>query len=135
MRRTYHCPHCRGLLNPNVKIILRAEFEGTRGLMLFSPQPGNYEAIIPPSFKLRKKATVRFSCPICAKDLTSARGRTWAEIRYATDAGNDGWVVFSRVYGHQATYFITDEEVRPYGKHSAEEALNYWGEGTSRRDG
>jgi predicted RNA-binding Zn-ribbon protein involved in translation (DUF1610 family) len=132
MRRTYNCPRCQGLLNPNVKIILRAEHQGSRGLMLFSPQPGNYEVIIPEGFALTKKDVVRFSCPICGRDLTSTRDRDWASIDYSTDAGEEGQVVFSRVFGHHATYFITDEKVRPYGQHTENEAVNFWGVGRER---
>lgn len=132
MKRSYYCPHCKGLLNPNVKIILRAEFESHRGLILFSPQPGNYDCILPEDFHLKKRATVRFSCPICAKDLTSSRDRTMAEILFSTSAGQEGKVIFSRVFGHHATYFITDEEVRSFGEHMDEGGLNFWGMGRIR---
>jgi predicted RNA-binding Zn-ribbon protein involved in translation (DUF1610 family) len=129
MRRNYSCPHCHGILNPNIKIILRADHESHRGLMLFSPQPGNYDCIIPEGFKLKKKSMVRFLCPLCGKDLTSRRDRTMAEIHYATSAGHEGMVVFSRIYGHHATYFITDEEVKSYGEHIDEDTVNFWGLG------
>ena len=131
MRRTYLCPHCGGILNPNVKIVLRAEYLHHRGLFLFSTQPGNYDAIIPDGFPLKKKAQVRFSCPICAKDLTSNRDRTMAEIKFHSTSGVEGTVVFARVYGHHATYFITDEEVKTYGD-AHEDRVNFWGAGPRR---
>ncbi len=132
MRRIYLCPHCGGNLNPNVKIVLRAEYEGRRGLILFSPQPGNYDAILPEDFHLKRKAMVRFSCPICTKDLTSNRDRTMAEIHYTAPNGTEGRVVFSRVFGHHATYFITDEEVKSYGEHRDQDEVNFWGVGPKR---
>jgi hypothetical protein len=132
MRRSFLCPHCGGVLNPNVKIVLRAEYEGHRGLFLFSPQPGNYDAIIPESFHIKRKAQVRFSCPICSKDLTSNRDRTMAEIHFQSSSGAEGTVAFSRVYGHHATYFITDEEVKSFGEHHDEDRMNFWGAGPRR---
>ncbi len=132
MRRNFSCPHCHGNLNPDIKIILRAEYDGHRGLFLFSPQPGNYDCIVPEGFHLKKKAMVRFHCPVCGKDLTSRRDRTMAEIHFTTESGNEGTVVFSRVYGHHATYFITDEEVKTYGEDIDDDGVNFWGVGRPR---
>ena len=42
MTRTYSCPHCDGVLNPGSKIILKASYKASRGLILLSPKPGNY---------------------------------------------------------------------------------------------
>ncbi len=132
MKRVFLCPHCAGTLSPNVKIVLRAEVDKHRALILFSPQPGNYDAIFPDDFPLKKKSQVRFSCPICSKDLTSNRDRTMAEIQFKSSTGAEGTVVFSRVYGHHATYFITDEDVKPYGEHYEEDNVNFWGAGPRR---
>ena len=43
MKNTFACPHCEGVLNPHVKILLVAETKRCRGLILLSPQPGNYK--------------------------------------------------------------------------------------------
>ncbi len=129
MKRNYHCPKCYGILNPNVKIILRTECGGRTALLLFSPQPGNYDVITPESFRLKKNDEVRFSCPLCARDLTSKRDRHMAEISFSTPGGQGGRVVFSRTFGHQETYFVTKEEVRSYGKHADGEGVNFWGAG------
>jgi hypothetical protein len=52
-----------------------------------------------------------------------------AEIHFSTGPGHEGTVVFSRIYGHHATYFITDEEVKSYGEHTDEDTVNFWGLG------
>jgi hypothetical protein len=132
MKRTYTCPHCGGRLKPNLKIILRAKLHGRRGLLLFSPQPGNYDVIAPEVFNLRKKDVVEFSCPICGEDLTSPRRKAHAEICFEYSTGTSGTVVFSKVFGHHETYFVTSEEVRSYGEHASSEGLNYWGVGPDR---
>lgn len=132
MKREYLCPHCQGKLNPNVKIILTAERRGRKALFLFSPQPGNYQVIIPAGFRLKRGEEVRFSCPMCAGDLTAKRGYGMAEILFRGPAGQAGRVVFSRKYGHHETYFVTREEVRSYGEDADAEGINFWGAGPER---
>jgi hypothetical protein len=131
MKRTYLCPHCKAVLNPSTKIILRAQVDDKKALFLFSPQPGNYDVIIPEGFPLRKKDRVAFSCPVCTKDLTSARDDTLAEISF-TSSTSSGTVAFSTLFGYHATYFITAEDVRSYGEHAANLDVNFWGEGPER---
>jgi hypothetical protein len=132
MKRTYLCPHCKAILNPSTKIILRAELEGKRGLFLFSPRPGNYDVIIPDGFRLRQKDSIGFSCPVCSRDLTSVHDPALAEIRFNASGGSSGTVAFSRVFGQHASYFITAEHVRSYGEHAADRGVNFWGEGPER---
>jgi hypothetical protein len=129
MKRNYHCPKCYGILNPNVKVILKTECGGRTALLLFSPQPGNYHVIAPESFPLKKNDEVRFLCPICSRDLTSKRDKSMAEITFSTPGGQSGRVVFSRTYGHHETYFVTQEEVRSFGRYADREGVNYWGAG------
>jgi len=129
MKRNFLCPKCKGTLNPNVKIILKAERAGRSALLLFSPQPGNYDVIVPASFRLKKNDAVRFSCPLCSSDLTSKRDPAMAEISFASSNGQGGIVVFSRVLGHHETHFVTREEVRSYGEHAPQSGINFWGVG------
>jgi hypothetical protein len=129
MKRHYRCPKCYGILNPNVKIILKTECAGRTALLLFSPQPGNYHVTAPESFPLKKGDEVRFFCPLCSRDLTSKRDRMMAEISFSGAGGQSGRVVFSRVFGHYETYFVTTEEVRGYGKHTDRDRVNFWGVG------
>jgi len=129
MKRTYTCPYCHGILNPSTKIVLRGERGVHKGLFLFSPKPGNYDAIVPPGFELKKDDKVEFSCPICTHTLTSKRDVNLAEIAFSTSAGITGKAAFSRTYGQHSTYFITEEEVKSYGEHAVSTDLNFWGEG------
>jgi uncharacterized protein YlaI len=129
MKRSYLCPHCQARLNPNVKIILRAELDNQKGLFLFSPMPGNYDVILPEGFQIRKKDKVTFACPACGHTLTSAHDEALAEIRFISDSGSKGTVAFSRIYGHHATYFITAEQVQSYGEDADPTGINFWGVG------
>ncbi len=132
MKRTYRCPRCRALLNPGTKIVLRAEWKGGRGLLLFSPQPGNYDVIIPDGCVLRQNEAVVFSCPVCGSDLTSVHDPALAEILFTTVSGMTGTVAFSRTRGRHASYFITAEQIRSYGEHAEDRDLNFWGAGPQR---
>ena len=131
MKRTYECPSCSAVLNPNVKIVLRARLKKRTGLFLFSPKPGNYDVFIPQGFELVEGTRVEFACPVCGADLTSSKGKNWAEILFSTSSGARGSVIFSKVYGAHATCFITEEKVRWYGE-DARECTNFWGAGPDR---
>ena len=129
MKRTYSCPYCQGVLNPADKIVLCAELAGKRGLVMLSPQPGNYRAVVPPGFPLKKKDRVDFVCPLCARDLSSPRDPTMAQIRFHAGTGS-GTVAFSKTYGQHSTYFISQKsgEVKRYGEDASDD-VNFFGAG------
>jgi predicted RNA-binding Zn-ribbon protein involved in translation (DUF1610 family) len=128
MKRVYACTHCKAILNPSAKIVLKARLGEQKGLFLFSPRPGNYDLFIPSNFPLKEGDEVEFSCPVCGKDLTSKRGASWAEIEFQSSADIRGTVLFSKTYGVHATCFITEENLRWYGE-DANPAINFYGEG------
>ncbi|MBN1336773.1 MAG: hypothetical protein JXB39_12515, partial [Deltaproteobacteria bacterium] len=108
MKRTYSCPRCQATLNPNVKVILSAVRDGRRGLVLLSPQPGNYNAIVPEDLGIEPGDLVEFRCPVCNALLTSSENENLALLRFRFSTGLQGTVLFSRRYGEHATYFISD---------------------------
>lgn len=135
MKRTYHCPHCGATLNPNVKVILTAVGGGARGLILMSPQPGNYDAIIPAELGLVEGQLVDFSCPVCRHDLACTDEPRLAEVAFRRTSGAAGRVRFSRKFGERATFVITGEEVRSYGENAAEYGgMNFFGAGNPELD-
>jgi hypothetical protein len=115
MKRAYHCPHCGAALNPGTKIILIARRGRRRGLILFSPQIGNYKIIRDPSFELKAGDLVEFSCPVCATSLSCDADRRLAEVELRQPAGRRAHVVFSRVYGEHATFLLDGETLLPFG--------------------
>ena len=128
MKREYRCPHCRAALNPGTKIILVARHARRRGLILFSPQIGNYKIIRDPSFELREGDLVEFGCPVCATSLTSRADRHLAEIELRQPAGRRALVAFSRVYGEHATFVLDGETLLPYGEDADHyDRVNFFG--------
>ncbi|MFH1465573.1 MAG: hypothetical protein ABIO70_14395 [Pseudomonadota bacterium] len=131
MKRTYFCPKCAAVLNPNVKIVLAAVRHEHRGLVLLSPQPGNYQAIVPDDLGLRGGDLVEFHCPVCAAPLTASHDENLAGLRFRFSTGLEGKVYFSRRFGEHATFFVADDEVKTYGEHAATQqgGVNFFGAG------
>ncbi len=135
MHRTYYCPHCSALLNPNVKVILSAVHGDKRGLILLSPQPGNYKAIIPPDMGIQQGTAFEIRCPVCNADLTSREDPNLATLNFRIDSGGSGEVRFSKIYGQQATYVISGEETRAFGMDAQiYGSINFFGEGIEELD-
>lgn len=129
MKRLYECPHCRATLNPNVKIVLQAAKGSNRGLILLSPQPGNYTVHPAENLDLQNGDLLTFRCPVCHADLQSPISKDLAEIGFRNVNGEVGRVSFSRVFGEHATFFIVGEEVRVYGEDAGRyKGLNPFGE-------
>jgi hypothetical protein len=130
MKRSYHCPHCEGLLNPGTKIILRAVKDLTAGLFLFSPQVGNYNLVMPDDFRLKIGDRVTFYCPICGADLTSEADPGLAVIDSSVSGRSRFEVHFSRIFGKHATFVVRDGRVQSFGEHAAHyQNVNFFGEG------
>jgi RNase P subunit RPR2 len=115
MKRDYHCPSCEATLNPGTKIVLRATHGHRKGLILLSPQPGNYDAIIPAELALTAGHSVDLFCPVCGTDLRCPSDERLAGITFQS-AREAGKVFFSRLVGEHATWVVTRETVRPYGE-------------------
>lgn len=118
MKWKYTCPHCKAVLNPNVKIVLSARRGKTRGLILLSPRPGTYKIISDSDFndKVKEGELVMLTCPACSADLTSSASRNLAEINLHQPGRPALKIQFSRVQGEQATFVLNGESVVPYGE-------------------
>ena len=128
MKWTYACPHCHAVLNPHTKIILAARRGKRRGLILLSPQPGNYRSIIDSGFALQDGEMVEFTCPACGVDLVSTVAKKLAEILLVLPGQRTRRVQFSRVYGEHATFVMDGEKVVPYGDDAGSyERINFFG--------
>ena len=130
MKRTYFCPKCESTLNPNVKIILTLQTGGDRHLVLLSPQPGNYDVIVSEDARLAEEALVKFLCPVCNAELLAADNPQMAEIGFRLPSGTQGVVKFSRRFGEQATFFVTEEWTKTYGEDAGlYSGMNFFGAG------
>ncbi len=124
--RTYLCPFCNANLNPREYVVLRGELNGRFALVFINPTPGDYTTIVPEDFPVQRNDEVAFTCPVCGHDLTCARDSSMAELRFRAE-DEEGTVVFSRIAGRRATYFITDGTVHSFGEHADADGVNFWG--------
>jgi hypothetical protein len=118
MNWTYSCPHCKALLNPDDKIVLRAESEDRKLLVGLHPQPGNYEVELPPGEEMAAGTRWDFVCPWCDRSLVSELSDALCALD--VHAGGDTHrVFFSRIVGEQATFVVSAEGIlRDYGIHT-----------------
>ena len=118
MKKNFTCPHCDAVLNPSVKIILTVAYRNRKGMILLSPQPGNYKIICDRSVEesLKPGAKVRFGCPVCHADLTSPGNDKFTELHMGAPGQEPVKVEFSRVFGKHATFVFDGDEVQTYGE-------------------
>ncbi len=93
------------------------KFNKKQGLILLSPQPGNYKFICDASVSSAVKpgSTLNFFCPVCSADLVSPSDKKFAELHIIDPNKKIRKVEFSRIFGTHATFIIDGEEVTPYG--------------------
>ncbi len=130
MKNIYSCPHCQAVLNPSVKILLVFGYKKKKGMILLSPQPGNFKYICDPSVEkhLSHGAKIKFACPVCSEDLTSSTNSQMAELRMSSPGREPRRVEFSRIYGKQATFIFDEEDVVSFGDDADDLGLgNFFG--------
>ncbi len=126
----YRCPHCKAVLNPGTKVILRITRARRNGLILLSPKVGNYTVILPEDIPLKEGEKPRLACPVCHGDLTSPANRQFNELLRERPGGGFDRVEFHKAYGEHATFVISQDEVRAFGKDAPEyEHVNFFGAG------
>ena len=131
MKPQFMCPGCRAVLNPGDKIVLTVRFQNAAGLILLSPQPGDYQYICDESFgrHIRAGDSVDFSCPICNQDLTSPLSDKLVEFLMIDGDEPARSAQFSRVCGERATFISDGESVEAFGPDtSLYNDLNFSGE-------
>jgi hypothetical protein len=131
MERNFHCPFCHGQLCVNQRVVFSALNEdGQRGLVLLTPELGDYKALKHPSFKVKEGQHVDFFCPICHNNLIVEKKDEKFTRVMMLELGEEYEVLFSQIAGEKSTYVIGENSVRTYGK-DAHEFTNFWGEAPS----
>ncbi len=130
MKNVFACPHCSVVLNPSVKILLVAAYGKKKGMILLSPQPGNFRYVCDKSVErsLKPGDTVKFSCPVCAADLTSSRDKKFAELMLLVPGHDARRVEVCRQFGTLATFVIDGDDVTSYGEDAGGQgSTNFFG--------
>ncbi|MDD3876253.1 MAG: hypothetical protein PHT69_06500 [Bacteroidales bacterium] len=130
MSKNYICPHCKGQLMIEKDIIFLTKTKsGASGLVLISPEIGDYSYKSHPSVKYKDGDHVNFICPICYENLDAKEYETknLAKIYMIDENGKQHNIVFSKIKGQKCTYKISDDTFEAYGKNSGE-YMNFFGE-------
>ena len=127
MKNDFICPKCRGHLNIKGNVIFSVKNEnGDSGLILLSPELGNYSIVKHDSLLLKKGENLKIFCPACHHDLVTKVGnKNLAKILMIDDDRIELSILFSGIFGEQSTYQFKGEELdKTYGQ-NAKSLLNF----------
>ena len=118
---TYLCPKCRANLNPNVRVVLVAQFEDRKGVVLMSAQLGDFKFIADKGFYsgVKKGDALEFFCPVCSESLTSSTQEHFTELLLVNRKKPDQephTLRFSRISDEHATFVYDGESVQEFGE-------------------
>ena len=120
MGTSFLCPKCSGHLKVGDSVVFSTRTkEGQVGLVLLSPQLGNYKVKNHPSFDFEVGDYVEFFCPLCQVQLTSEKNENLAKVIMIDDELKEYEILFSKIAGEKCTYKIVGGNVEEFGKDSS----------------
>lgn len=118
MKQNFICPRCKGYLNVGKSIVLSAETKsGDKGLILFSPEIGNYTTEKNPGFETKEGEKNEFLCPLCKEKLAADIHDNLSHIIMIDEKKNEYQILFSKIAGEKSTYKIIGESIEIFGNH------------------
>lgn len=129
MEKRYLCPECRSDLKVRKSLIFSAKAKnGSSGLILFSPEFGNYDILHSHSLDFQKGDHIDFFCPVCHENLVvKDKKADLARVLMIDEVGEEFEVVFSEIAGKKAVLIIKDDTIVNATGKDAEQFMNYWG--------
>jgi len=116
----YICPFCQGHLNvkENIVLIIRNK-NNQQGLVFLHTELGNYASQMISSLEIEKGDSVDFFCPYCHTNLEFHKEPTsFVKLHREDNHGKKTQVIFTKIYGEEATYHVDDNKVMSYGEHA-----------------
>ena len=115
--KNYQCPKCNSQLRVADHIILAAKSpDNEKGLLLLSPEVGDYEKTTHPDFHLRKGIRYQLSCPVCHANLKDSEKKNLIRLIFVEDDQQYDFYI-SNIVGEEVTYKIRDREYEDFGSH------------------
>lgn len=119
MQYDYFCPVCHGHLRVGDNLIFSARTrENKRGLIILSPELGNYTTEHHPEFDIREGEEYIYYCPICHAKLNREEKEKLVKILMKDEKGNEYEIFFSGIAGEKCTYRMHDKEIEELGPDS-----------------
>ena len=118
MKQNFICPRCKGYLDVADYIILSAQNKnGNAGLILFSPELGNYTTQRNSNFVINEGEKYEFFCPLCKEKLAADIHDNLSNVIMIDEDKSEYQILFSKIAGEQSTYKIVGESTEIYGDH------------------
>ena len=118
--KTYICPFCKGHLNVNDNIVLMVRNKNNdQGMVFLHTELGNYSSQMISSITIHPGEICDFFCPYCHTNIEYHKEKTMLVRLFREEKpGKITQVLFSKVYGEEATFHIDDSQVLSYGEHA-----------------
>lgn len=114
---SFLCPQCNGHLRVGENIIFKVKNSRKQsGLILLSPQIGNYASLKHPTFEIIGGEYLEYFCPLCNVSLISDIHKDLAHVILLDETGKSHNVYFSRVFGEHSTFETDGDAVRISGE-------------------
>lgn len=119
MESFFICPYCRGRLKVAEQVIFKVRNKHKKyGLLLLSPQIGNYDSVKDPEFEYKTGDALEFYCPLCSHVLSTTIDENLIFVVMVDSHGVEHNIYFSRISGEKSTYQVTDDTVVAAGEHA-----------------
>ena len=120
-KSNFLCPKCKGHLNAGGYVIFSTKNKRKQsGLVLLSPKVGSYSVKYHESYGFEKGEAIDFACPICSKSLHAKENSENVSIIMVDENGTEYKVLFSRIFGNQSTYVLSNDDVEVFGDDAVE---------------
>lgn len=111
------CPKCKDHIRIGDHIIFKVKnCKKQSGLLLLSPQIGNYSSVRHPTFEIKQGEFLDFFCPLCNNSLKSDIHQNLAHIIMMDEVGNCYDTYFSQIKGEHSTYETVGDSLRMTGE-------------------
>jgi hypothetical protein len=101
------------------KIMISAKAKNnSSGLILLSPEIGNYSVQFPDSLKCKKGDLLNLFCPVCHEDLASPKHVNLAMVILTNEADEEFEIFFSQVVGEHSTIKMMGDHADLFGEHA-----------------
>jgi hypothetical protein len=131
MNSRFLCPRCASDLKVGDHIIFSAQTKkGKKGVLMLSPELGNYTILHDKHFTYEKGEHLDFFCPVCHANLGIPEvNKELAEVLMVDDKGVKYRIIFSEIAGKKCTIQVKgDKMIQVFGE-DAEGYTNFWGAG------
>lgn len=118
MKNNFICPHCRGHIKVGEHVIFSAKDENDNsGLLLLSPEIGNYTIAKHEDFEIKDGDKIGLFCPICHEKLIKRFSDTdLAHIIMVDENKEEHNIFFSGIVGEHSTFKVKEGKVEKFGK-------------------